>query len=81
MGISAMGRDEKLPSYLLRLVITVVSNFTIGMIGAVIGFMWSLYAVIQSYKASILVALFYFMLASMAAIAFAMTWIIGDYTI
>lgn len=78
-GMRAMGRNEKLPEYLLKLLFQVIFNFTIGMLGAVIGFMWSLYGLIQTYKTDILTGLFYFFIASMAAIAFAMTWLIGMY--
>ena len=40
MGLSAMGRDESLPSYLLRLLLNVLFNFTLGVCGAVIAFIF-----------------------------------------
>lgn len=79
MGIGAMRRDENMISFLLRLLMTTLFNFTIGMFGAVIGFMWTLYSVIQSYQASFIVAFPYFILASLAALSFAMTFVIGIY--
>lgn len=79
MGIGAMRRDETMISFLLRLLISSLFNFTIGMFGTVIGFMWSLYSVIRTYQESILVALPYFAIASLAAISFALTFIIGLY--
>lgn len=79
VGISSMGRDETFLSYLLRLLIRVLFNFTIGVIGAVVAFMFSLYSVIQSYDASFLVGTIFFTLASLAAVSFAATWIIGMY--
>lgn len=79
IGLRSMGRDETMVSYILRVLMQVLMNFTIGMIGTVISFIWSLYALIQSYKANILVALTFFAFASLAALAFAMTWLIGMY--
>ena len=79
MGISSMGRDEKLPSFILRILFRLVMNFTIGMMGAVIAFIGSLFSLIQTYKENILTAISFFFLASLAALAFAMTWFIGLY--
>mmetsp|Transcript_22891 Transcript_22891/g.33448 ORF Transcript_22891/g.33448 Transcript_22891/m.33448 type:complete len:202 (+) Transcript_22891:324-929(+) len=79
MGIGAMRRDEGLVGYLLRLLLSMLFNFTIGMVGSVIGFMWSLYSVIASYQASIWAALVFFGFASLAAVSFALTWVFGLY--
>lgn len=79
MGIGAMGRDEKLASFLLRVVITWLFNFTIGVCGAVIAFMWGLWTLVTTYQENVLASLFFFSLASIAAISFAMTWLIGLY--
>ena len=79
LGIRAMSRDESLFEYLARLLMNLLMNFTIGTIGAVIAFIWSLYSLIQTYQASILYALPFFMFASLSAVAFAMTWLIGLY--
>jgi hypothetical protein len=51
----------------------------IGMIGAVIGFLWSVVSVIRSYQAPLYSAVIFFGLAALAAVAFAVTWIIGLY--
>jgi hypothetical protein len=79
IGLSAMRRDESFLSYLLRAGIQILMNFTIGMIGAVVAFVWSLYGLIQTYKASLISGLIFFLFASIAAIAFGLTWIIGMY--
>ena len=73
-GISAMGRDEKLASYLLRLVMSFLFNFTIGIFGAVVVFIVNLYSLIRSFHANIAYGMVFFILASIAAISFAMTW-------
>lgn len=79
MGISAMGRDEGLFSYLLRVLFSLLFNFTIGMIGAVIAFITSLFSLIYTYQTPIYTAFVYFGLASLAAISFALTWMVMLY--
>jgi hypothetical protein len=73
-GISAMGRDEKLISYLFRIVLSFLFNFTIGVVGAVVVFIFNLYSLILTFRASFLTGLVFFGFASLAAISFAMTW-------
>lgn len=79
MGIGAMSRDEGLLAYLVRLGVSMLFNFTIGVCGAVVAFVFSLYYLIQTYQASLVAATTYFALASLAAVAFALTWLIGLY--
>ncbi len=79
MGMSAMGRDEKLVSYLLRLALSMLFNFTLGIFGAVVGFVFSLISVVKSYQASFPTAAAFFACASLAAISFGLTWLMGLY--
>lgn len=79
MGIGAMARDENLLSYLLRALLTLLFNFTIGVFGAVIAFIFSLYSLIQSFNTSFIGGVIFFALASVAAISFALTWLLGLY--
>lgn len=79
IGISAMGRDESLPNYILRIITNALFNFTIGVIGAVLAFIFSLYSLIKTYEAPLLVALPYFIFATLAAVSFALTWLIALY--
>ncbi len=79
MGIRAMGRDESLMAYFLRLALSMLFNFTLGICGAVVGFIFTLYSLIKSYQASLMAGLVFFSLAALAGIAFAMTWLIGLY--
>ena len=79
LGISAMGRDEQFLSYALRVLFQVLFNFTVGMMGAVLSFIWSLYGLVMTYQASLLTALSFFFLASLAALSFGITWLIGMY--
>ncbi|KNC86740.1 hypothetical protein SARC_01119 [Sphaeroforma arctica JP610] len=66
MGIGAMTRDETMGSYILRVVMNMILNFTIGLIGALIGFWWGLWGLITSYQASTWQGLFFFVLAGLA---------------
>lgn len=79
MGIQAMGRDESLVNYLLRLLSTMLFNFTLGVIGALLGFLWSLWGLIVEYQANLAVAVTFFVLASLAAFSFASMWLLGIY--
>jgi len=74
MSIGSIGRDEKLASYLLRLVMSFLFNFTIGIFGAVVAFIFNLFSLIQSFRANIFSGAVFFILSSIAAISFAMTW-------
>eukprot|EP00597_Dinobryon_sp_UTEXLB2267_P000545 CAMPEP_0170062676 /NCGR_PEP_ID=MMETSP0019_2-20121128/3814_1 /TAXON_ID=98059 /ORGANISM="Dinobryon sp., Strain UTEXLB2267" /LENGTH=279 /DNA_ID=CAMNT_0010268885 /DNA_START=46 /DNA_END=885 /DNA_ORIENTATION=+ len=79
MGIGAMGRDESIVSYLFRLLMSMAFNFTIGVIGAAVTFLFNLVSVIRSYQASIIVGFTFFALSALAMIAFLATWLIGFY--
>lgn len=78
-GIAAMGRDESLVEYIIRLGMNVLFNFTIGVFMAVVTFVFSLGTLIASFQASFLGGLTFFVLASVAAISFALSWLIGLY--
>jgi hypothetical protein len=81
MGISAMSRDENLISYLLRVALSMLFNFTIGMFGAVIAFIFGLGYILQSFQAGFLSGTIFFLFASLAAISFAISWLIGLYAL
>mmetsp|Transcript_14495 Transcript_14495/g.25982 ORF Transcript_14495/g.25982 Transcript_14495/m.25982 type:complete len:293 (+) Transcript_14495:265-1143(+) len=79
MSIGSMGRDESLLEFALRFLIQMLLNFTIGLIGALIGFYWYLWSIVASYQPSFLLALGFFVLASIAATSFVATFLIGLY--
>jgi hypothetical protein len=79
MGIGAMGRDEGLINYLMRVLMNVLINFTLGVIGALIGFLWNLWSLVIEYRANLLSALIFFTLAALAAASFAAAWLFGIY--
>ena len=79
MGISAMGRDESIFEYAFRVIINMLFNFTIGVFGAVVAFIWGLGGIVRTYQANFLAGATFFLFGSLAAISFALTWIIGLY--
>eukprot|EP01031_Cornospumella_fuschlensis_P034355 gene34355-41585_t len=79
MGISAMGRDEGLASYLVRLSVTVLFNLTLGVCGALIAFWFSLPGLLQSYGTSWLTGTCFFGLAGLAALSYVLSWLLGLY--
>lgn len=80
-GIGAMARDESFLEYALRVLLGLLFNFTLGMFGAVVAFVAGLYTVIQSYDASFVVGFVFFLSASLAAISFALSWLVGLYAL
>jgi ABC-type multidrug transport system fused ATPase/permease subunit len=79
MGISAMGKDETLVEWMLRVFIAMLMNFTFGIFIAVFIFIYSLYDLISSYNPSTITAFVFFILASSAAISFCLSFIIAMY--
>ena len=49
----SLGRDESMLSYMLELLLKMLFNFTLGMLGTVTGFIFSLYSIISSYQAAL----------------------------
>ncbi len=54
-------------------------NFTVGMFGAVVGFMWTLVSVIKAYQTGIVAAIGFFAFAALAAVSFGVTWLLALY--
>lgn len=79
LGVGAMSRDDSFLEYVVRVVLNVLMNFTIGVFMAVVTFIFSLYSIIASYQASFLTGSIFFFGASLAAISFALSWIVGLY--
>jgi hypothetical protein len=75
MMFGSMTRDENIFQYILRLLINVLINFTLGVVGAVIAFLWGLYGLIVSYRENIFSAFAFFILAGLAAVSFALSWL------
>lgn len=79
-GLSAIGRDEKIGSFVFRIAFQFLINITMGLFGAVLAFWWNLWSLITEYRAGLLTGLAYFGAAGLAAGSFAMLWLVGIYS-
>jgi len=79
MGIDSMGRDEQLLSFVIRWIFQLAMNFTIGMIGTLVAFVWYLWGMISSYQPNVIVAAFFFILATITAASMIVTFLVGVY--
>jgi hypothetical protein len=52
-------------------------NLTVGIIGALIGFLWSVWSIITSYNADPLSATAFYACALLGSVSLAATWIMG----
>ena len=79
MGLSAMGKDESLIEWMLRVLFALLMNFTVGIFIAAMVFIYNLYDLISSYNPSTIAAFTFFVLASSAAISFVLSFLIAIY--
>ena len=81
-GLSLMLRgksDESTLSFFLRWGMIVLSNFTVGMISAVVGFAFALPGLIRSFSVSIWSAAFFYFIALVSAIAVVTSFLLAMY--
>jgi uncharacterized membrane protein len=79
MGVRRMGRDENMVEFMLRALMSILMNITIGMFMTVVTFVFSLYSIIVAYQADILSGTVFFTAAALAAVSFAVSWLIAIY--
>mmetsp|Transcript_11521 Transcript_11521/g.14274 ORF Transcript_11521/g.14274 Transcript_11521/m.14274 type:complete len:292 (-) Transcript_11521:55-930(-) len=79
MGIRSMGRDEGMAEYLLRVLMNVLINFSIGLVMALVFFMWGLWSIIKSYQPDPFTALLFFLTAVCAGFAFVASYLLIMY--
>lgn len=72
-------RDEAFLVYVIRFIMTVVFNFTLGMVLALISFAYSLVSVLRSFQVGYIDGLFYFGMGLIAATSYIITWLAGFY--
>eukprot|EP00300_Choanocystis_sp_HF-7_P013949 c18513_g1_i2.p1 GENE.c18513_g1_i2~~c18513_g1_i2.p1 ORF type:complete len:145 (+),score=43.06 c18513_g1_i2:202-636(+) len=77
MGIGAMARDEQIGAYIVRLIMSVFFNITLGLIGAFIAFVWNLWEIVQAFGADLFTGVAFFTLASLAAASFCVSVMLG----
>lgn len=75
MGIRKMSRDESTLEYVVKVVIQVLINFSMGLVMTLIMFVFGLWGIIRSYQPNPLVALTFFIGSICAAFAFVSTYL------
>jgi|EP01082_Thalassiosira_pseudonana_P014955 hypothetical protein len=79
MGMRSMGRDENMMEYLFKMLIQVLINFSMGLLMALVIFIFGLWNIIQTYQPNPLTGLFFFVTAACAAFAFVSTYLFAIY--
>ena len=79
MGMRSMSRDESFLEYAMKILFQVLINFSIGLIMALVFFVFGLWSIVQSYQASPLTAVLFFVLALCAGFAFVSTYLLAMY--
>jgi hypothetical protein len=72
-----MRRDEEWGAFILRWIMNILMNFTIGVIGACVSFIWSLWYIIDTYAASWFSSVAFFLVGSIAALSVTFTFVGG----
>lgn len=78
-GMRATRRDEQTASIVLRWLMQLLFNFTLGLCGALIAFMWSLWALIQSYQPDPVTGAAFYACAVLAAASMVATYLFAMY--
>jgi len=73
-------RDGSIAKFLLDWALALVSNFTIGLIGALISFLWQMPSLIYSFAPDVFSGTLFFMLAAVAAVSMVLTYLLGIYS-
>ena len=79
IGIRHMGRDERMLEYGLRVLLQVLVNFSMGLVMALVIFIFGLWSIIKSYQPNPLVAVVFFVSAVCAAFAFVASYLLAIY--
>lgn len=75
VGMRSMSRDESMAEYGLKMVVQVLINFSLGLIGALFVFIYSVWGIIKSYQADPITAVIFFVGACCAGFAFVSTYL------
>lgn len=79
MGIRHMGRDESFVEYALRVLMQILVNFSMGLLMALVIFIFGLWSIVRSYQPNPLVAVLFFISAVCAAFAFVTSYLLAIY--
>ncbi|KAL7482186.1 hypothetical protein ACHAW6_007880 [Cyclotella cf. meneghiniana] len=79
MGMRSMGRDESMVEYMFKMLLQVLINFSMGLIMALVIFVFGLWGIIQSYQPNPLTGVIFFVTAACAGFAFVSTYLMMLY--
>ncbi|KAJ8598765.1 hypothetical protein CTAYLR_009871 [Chrysophaeum taylorii] len=79
IGLSSTSRDENTISILLRWLVQLLFNFTIGLVGALIAFAWKLWSLVASYQPDPATAITFAVCALLAATSMVATYLFALY--
>ena len=79
MGMRSMGRDESMMEYILKMLMQVLINFSMGLVMALVIFVFGLWSIISSYQPNPLVGVIFFVTAACAGFAFVSTYLMVLY--
>jgi hypothetical protein len=71
------GRDESWIEYALKILLHILINFSIGLLSALVFFVFGLWNILRSYQPNPIVAIIVFIGAASAATSFVITYILG----
>ena len=74
-----MGRDESMLEYGLKVLLQLLINFSLGLVMALVFFIFGLWSIVRSYQPNPLTALAFFLSAVCAAFAFVATYLFAIY--
>lgn len=76
-AVGRRGRDETMAEYIVKILIHLVLNFTMGLCMALIFFVIGLWSIVYSYGPNPAIAVFVFLAATAAATAFVVTYLLA----
>lgn len=76
-AMGSRGRDEGTAEYIVRILLHLLMNFTVGLFMALIMFVFSLWSIVYSYQPNPIVAVLIFVAAAAAATAFVTTYLLA----
>lgn len=75
MGMRSMSRDENMAEYVFKVLIQVLLNFSMGLVMALIFFIFGLWTIIKSYQPDPFTALVFFVSTACAGFAFVSSYL------
>jgi hypothetical protein len=76
-SLGQRGREENMAEYIVRILLHLLMNFTVGLFIALVMFIFSLWSIVNSYQPNPMVAVLIFLAASAAGFAFVATYLLA----